>query len=63
MAYLPDVMVMSDVNAFNTYRDGGGTKAVTYGVKSTKFFGVVALNNASAGTNFQFNWWVGAEFT
>jgi hypothetical protein len=63
MAYTPDVMVQSDVNASNTYRDGGGIKAISYGVKSTKFFGAIGLNNATGGSTFQFNWWATAELT
>jgi hypothetical protein len=63
MAYPPDVMVHSDVNAFNTFRDNNGLKTITYLQKSTKFFNVAALNTATGGSSYQFNWWVSAEFT
>jgi hypothetical protein len=63
MAFPPDVAVISDVNAFNTYRDNNGTKTISYGPKSTKFFNVLANNNATGGSSYHFNWWVSAEFT
>jgi hypothetical protein len=63
MAYPPDVMVHSDVNAFNTFRDNNGLKTISYLQKSTKFFNVAALGTATGGSSYQFNWWVSAEFT